>query len=363
MPAPAPLISTPDEATPEWLTAALIGSGRVPAGARIVSSTPSTIGNGKVGQNVRFELTWEAADDVDVPSSVVGKFASDDPTSRQGGVLTGTYVREARFYQQLSERAGMSVPRCHVAELDMATGEFVLLFDDITPAEAGDQIAGCSVDEAALAMEELARLHTSFWGDDSIRDDSWLQPRIQNGDGLAMLYGMFVEPFGERYADRLSPVTSQVTTELAALVAAWVATDAELPATLLHGDYRLDNMLFGRGTGVPALTTVDWQTPSLGPGPSDASYFLGGGLAVEDRRTHERDLLEVYRRGLVAGGVTISADECWDSYRRNAVAGVHMAVVASMLVGQDPRADEMFLAMAERGAAHVDDLDTLALLG
>ena len=74
------------------------------------------------------------------------------------------------------------------------------------------------------------------------------------------------------------------------------------------------------------------------------------------------NLLEVYRQGLIAGGVTISADECWESYRRNTVAGVHMTVVASMLVGQDEHGQGMFLAMIERGAAHVADLGTLDLL-
>ena len=39
-----------------------------------------------------------------------------------------------------------------------------------------------------------------------------------------------------------------------------------------------------------------------------------------------------------------------------------MAVVASVLVGRSEHGDEMFLAMAERHAAHVDDLDSWALL-
>jgi hypothetical protein len=37
-----------------------------------------------------------------------------------------------------------------------------------------------------------------------------------------------------------------------------------------------------------------------------------------------------------------------------------MAVVASMIVKQTERGDEMFLAMANRHAQHADDLDSLA---
>ena len=43
----------------------------------------------------------------------------------------------------------------------------------------------------------------------------------------------------------------------------------------MHGDYRLDNLLFGEdGT----VTVLDWQTVSWGPPLVDASYFIGGCL-------------------------------------------------------------------------------------
>jgi len=80
------------------------------------------------------------------------------------------------------------------------------------------------------------------------------------------------------------------------------------------------------------------------------------------RRAHERELLEVYRRGLGAQGVDVTMQDCRRAYRVNAFAGLHMAVVASVLVGRSESGDEMFLAMAERHAAHVEDLDSWGLL-
>src|SRR5690606_33927671 len=135
---------------------------------------------------------------------------------------------------------------------------------------------------------------------------------------------MFVATFLDRFGDRLSPTASAVAERFTPLVGAWIRSDEGQPLTLLHADYRLENMLFGRAPGVPALTTVDWQTPTLGAGPSDAAYFLGGSLPTAVRREHERELLELYRQGLRAGGVEVDADACFESYRRNAVAGVHM---------------------------------------
>jgi hypothetical protein len=256
----------------------------------------------------------------------------------------------------------MRIPHCHYADIDMETGAFAVIMEDIRPARQGSQVDACSVDEAALAMEQLALLHASLWNAADLQDHEWLTARSENGgEGLASIYEAFVSQFLTQYEDRLSDRAALAAERFTPLVGAWLCTDDGGPLTLLHGDYRLENMLFGDGPGAPALTTVDWQTVGIGAGPSDAAYFLGAGLHTEDRRTHERELLEIYRQGLVAQGVELSEDDCWRSYRVNAFAGLHMAVVASVLVGRTEHGDEMFLAMAERHAAHVDDMDAWAL--
>ena len=135
------------------------------------------------------------------------------------------------------------------------------------------------------------------------------------------------------------------------------------PYAVQHGDYRLDNMLFGTPAGGYPLTVVDWQTVTWGPPLADASYFLGAGLQVEDRRAHERALLRLYYDALIARGVQgFSWERCWSDYRRYAFSGYLMAVGASMMVVQTERGDEMFLTMARRHAAQIEDLEAAEFL-
>ncbi len=357
------LVSEAELITPAWLTEVLHASGAAPPEARVHSFTHNRIGTGKLGDMIRFELTWVGGDGADLPPTLVGKFASTDPTSRQAGLVTGIYAREISFYQEVATRVAMRIPHCHFADLDMETGEFALILEDIAPATQGSQVAGCSVDQAALAMDEAARLHASLWGATDLRGRTWLNPRAENGgEGLATMYAAFVDQFLIQYDDRLSDQARAAARRFTPVVSAWLCTDRE-PLTLLHGDYRLENMLFGAGPGAPALCTVDWQTVSLGAGPSDVAYFLGAGLLTPERRQHERELVERYRAGLASGGVELGADEVWESYRANTFAGLHMAVVASVLVARSDHGDDMFLAMAERHAAHIDDLDAWELVG
>ena len=131
------------------------------------------------------------------------------------------------------------------------------------------------------------------------------------------------------------------------------------PLGLVHGDYRLDNLLFERD----ACRVVDWQTVTWGPPMLDLSYFIGNSLRVEDRRAHEHELVRLYHDELARHGEGIlSWEQCWEGYRREAFAGIGMVVVATMMVEHTERGDEMFMTSLARTAQQIIDLDALSLL-
>jgi hypothetical protein len=133
--------------------------------------------------------------------------------------------------------------------------------------------------------------------------------------------------------------------------------------SLVHGDYRLDNMLFGDGEASRRFVVVDWQTVSWGPVMTDAAYVLGGSLSVADRRAHEQALIREYYDGLRARGVVeFEWQECWTGYRRQTFLGILMTVAPAMLVQRTERGDEMFLVSLARYAQQVIDLDAVELL-
>lgn len=354
------LPTDPEALTPEWLTVALHAAG-LGVGSRVVDVTRRRIGTGQVATNVRCELVWDRAPG-DAPASVVVKIPSDDPVSRATGAAQQIYRKEVEFYRRIVRTVEIRTPRCWLADIDAAGESFFLLMEDVTPAEQGDQLAGCSVDQAALALGELAKLHAPRWGDPALADDPLLwDPAIDRAALIQALYSAVWAGFRERYGARLAPELMAVAERFEPRVGAWVAgTEGRL--TVIHGDYRLDNMLFGTGPAAPPLAVVDWQTVARGLGTADASYFLGAGLVVDDRRMHEKELLRAYWEVLCTRGVADYAWEtCWRDYRRTAYAGLVMAVVASMIVVQTPRGDDMFMAMASRHAQQVLDLDAEAL--
>lgn len=350
-----PIADSPDQLTPEWLSTVL--------GAAVADVDRQPVGTGQMSDSIRLELTYEGVAPPDLPTSVIAKLPAADPTSRATGLSLRSYEIEVRFYQELAPTLPMRTPRAFHADIDVETASFVMLLEDLRPAQQGDQLAGCDLARATVAVDELVKLHAPRWGDPGLDDIEWLHrdPEASRA-GMLLLLPMLWDGFRQRYADRLGPEVHEAGDPLFASLEAYM-TDTSQPLTVVHGDYRLDNLLFGGDLGGVPIAVVDWQTCAHGPGLTDVAYFVGAGLLPDLRRSVEQDLVRRYHDGLVAEGVEgYSFESCWAGYRRGTFAGLIMALAASMLVEQTPRGDDMFMAMAHRHARHALDLDAPALL-
>jgi hypothetical protein len=350
-------VRSPQDLTDAWLTARLAAAGRLPEGGAVSRFSTTAIGTGQMSESFRIALQYADGGPAG-PRSVVLKVAATDEGSRATGAGMGAYAREIRFYQQLAPTLEGPLADCLHAEIDEPSGWFTLLLEDLAPARQGDQIAGCTLEEAAGAVDALASLQASRWDEDELTRTDWLTQVSPLNQGL-LTY--LLPGFEERYAGRVGEEHLEVVRRFVASADAWSA-ETPRPHALVHADFRLDNMLFGaRGDGRPVV--VDWQTLTYGPALLDLSYFLGGSLSVEDRRAGEEALVRRYHEALLAGGVTnLDWDTCWREYRRQVFHGIVMAVGASMLVQRTDRGDDMFMAVIARHCQQAIDLDSVALL-
>jgi Ecdysteroid kinase-like family len=345
------VIERPSDLTAEWLTAA-VGAGNVTA------FEYERIGTGQMSECYRVALTF--ADGAEGPGSVVLKVAATDPVSRQTGLALGLYEREVRFYTEIAPNLGGPIAPCYHAGFDAGTGAFHLLLSNAGPAVVGDEIHGATIEQAILALAELGRLHTPLLGDTAMAQPDWLNRESPMNQAVI---GQLYAGFFERYRDQIAPEHRAVCERLVAGFDAYVAAESapDRMQGLVHGDYRLDNMLFGQPSADRPLTVVDWQTVTWGPAMTDVAYFIGCALPNKVRRDHYDELLRAYHDAL-GPSAPISLDDVRDGVRRQSFFGVMMAIVSSMLVERTARGDAMFMVMLQRHCQHVLDTDALAVL-
>ncbi|MGE2731282.1 phosphotransferase [Mycolicibacterium vaccae] len=345
------LIERTDDLSADWLSA-VIGQGAV-SDFRV-----DRIGTGQMSECYRVTLRY--ADGETGPDSVVLKIAAADGASRQTGAAMGLYEREVRFYTDIAPALDGPVAHCYHAAYDADSAAFDLVLSDAAPAVTGDEIRGASPDQARLALTQLGLIHGRLLGNDSLEGADWInRDSPVNQDLISALYAGFID----RYQDRVAAEHRTVCERFIEVFDDYMAEQntADAPRGLIHGDFRLDNMLFGTEGSDQALTVLDWQTVTWGPAFSDVAYFLGCALRVEDRRAHYDALLAAYHDALgPAAGVTLA--DVREGVRRQTFFGVLMSIVSSMLVERTERGDDMFMAMLERHCQQVLDTDALAIL-
>jgi len=349
-----PIVVDPADVTPAWLTEVLQAAGH---DVQVVSLRHEPVGTGQMAHNERFFLSYDG-DAGGAPSTLVGKFPSPDEASRNAG-SSGVYRTEVRFYTELAGELAIRVPNCFYGAVSEDSSEFTLLLEDMAPNRQGDQIDGAAPGQIEAALVNLAGLHGPRWGDARLADIEWMAGGLTE---IAVPLVQGVTPaFLERFSGRLSKHAQRVLQGFSAGIERWLETMPG-PATLVHGDYRLDNLLFATRPGDAPVAAVDWQTLSLGPGGRDTAYLLGNGCAPSVRRACEGRLLEAYAKALARHGIARSAAEVLEDYRHGSFQGPLVTMLGCMAVGRTARGDAMFLAMAERSAAQILDLEALDLI-
>ena len=345
--APPRFPSSPAAVTPAWLTGSLQRVGALDDGA-VTALEWQPIGTGQVGDSARFTLTYDRPGAG--PATLAGKFPAADPTSRQTAMVHGLYAKEVAFYRELAEGLAIRTPRALAAEISDDGGAFVLLFEDLGPARGGNQLAGCEIADARAAVRELAGLHAPSWGNVAMTGRPWLGARPGSLEALSQAYPYATQVFAERYAGQLAPELMEVCLGLAASTDRWFGREFVHPC-LVHGDYRLDNMLFEIKGGAEPLGVLDWQTLTVGSGLTDLAYFIGAGVGTS-LHAHEDPLIDDYLAAMAERGVRLARAAIWDDYRRGALHGVSTAVFSAAFVERTERGDAMFLDMA-RGACQL----------
>ncbi|QFS90444.1 Phosphotransferase enzyme family protein [Mycobacterium sp. THAF192] len=344
--------------TPSLLTSALRADGLITT-TEVVDRQIERVGTGQVAQSLRVTLIYDGAES-GAPTSVIAKLPSQDANSLRMASDTGAYLREVRFYQELANTLAVRCPAAHHTHLANET-DFLLLLEDVGPAVSGDQLRGCSVDQAALAMEQAAALHASSWHDPRLTSTSWL-PGVPIWRRLAGTLPQGHRAFLERFGAGLTDEQAEIIETLSREVELWL-TAIEEPRCLWHGDFRLDNMLFNAKDREVPIVVVDWQTVMPGPGIIDTSYFLGTSITEELRAEAEAELVRLYHQALLDRGVNdYSWDQCWREYQMHAVFTLVMTIPAALGVEQNKRGDEMFLKMAQRGTSQIAALDSFSAL-
>ena len=388
-----------DDFSPEWLTRALRADGSLQH-ARVVGVEPEILGQGEgfMGLIARLKLEFDEPE-AGAPTTLIAKLPTPIAKNRVMGELLGAYEREVRFYDGFCDKIPLRAPHCYYGARDpnpaaeyvpriistmdrlpiwlirlfMAFSMFItrfvkrryaLLLEDLAPARLGNQLNGCSVQECGWALRTIARMHASLWESPLLDEHFWLQRLDLNPRTLHSMYQQSRSTFRDRHRERDVPGLEKIME--------WLDVNAlrlfselyrDSPHTMIHGDFRLDNMFFEEGRGEEGLRILDFQISGRAPGAYDVAYFIGGSLAPDTPHADEIELLRDYHATLSKHGVAnYGFEQCLRDYRISLLMVLHRVAMTNAIDISDERGVALMNSWVDRLAGRIRHMDLDALL-
>ncbi len=209
----------------------------------------------------RVALTYQQP--TDAPASVIVKLATDDPHRLFIMQSAKFYAREVRFYDELAADSPVRVPHCLHAAIDPETSLFILVLEDVGQLRHVDQVVGCGFDDAVQALRTLARFQARWWGTDHTDLATTFIPM---DDG----FNQFVVPMlhGQNWPAARDARPDLWPADVCEFLDGFVAKVPQIldglmgPNTLIHNDYRVDNLLWDGDE----IVVLDFQMSSIASG-------------------------------------------------------------------------------------------------
>ncbi|WP_317930799.1 phosphotransferase [Halioxenophilus sp. WMMB6] len=326
-------------------------------GYPVAEVTTKKVGTGQTGASYRLYLQAEQG-----PKTLLAKVAAGDLQARAR--VKGGYAAEVGFYDQLVDTIDARTPKCWYAAISEDHLHFTLLLEDLAPRVPGVQVEACDLVRAQAAIRNLAALHAPRWNDPKLFELGFLM-NTHSPEAAAFIGQLTVSSaatYVESYRRELGEANAKTIIEAAAAIGRWIGKLAP-NFSVLHGDYRLDNLMFGADPN--DVVVLDWQTAAVGAPTRDLAYFLGTSLKTDQRREHESALVALYHQQLLDRGVEgYDFEQCFRDYRLGHLHAIMITTIGCVNATGERSAesDAMFLAMANRSSEAIRDLQTLDLV-
>ncbi len=302
-----------DDVDAAWLTSVLRTSGAIDASTTVATASvePFQVGVGLLGQLARASMTYDGGDG---PATVIVKWPIDVPHQRGMADAMNVYEREARFYTEVAPRSTLRAATAHASLIADDKSGCMIVLEVLSHLRQADRVNGVTWDEAVTAIRALARFHAGWHGSPELEAISEVWIALDNPLYKVVL-PQFVdggwEPCKRHKPDLLIEELIAFGDDWAELLPAMQRQLVTSP-TLIHADWRADNMFFDDEGKV---VMIDFQLIGVGNGAYDLGYFICQSIERNVRAGRERELVQVYVDELAANRVVRDADQVWFDFQ------------------------------------------------
>jgi hypothetical protein len=349
----------PQEITPEWIDYAFSQAGicnsRAIRDVKVERLGPHV--KGLLSSICRVNISHEV-NDSELPTSVVIKFPSELEERKNFGNHYHAFERELRFYRELAERSPIRTLKCYFNIMDVENGVYILVLEDVGSWMPGDQVKGLTINQTKSAVKAISKFHGYWWDSIELENLKWMPE--ENRDSIHLFCDNWKD-----FSKEHKKVLSNRDIAAGELIARSGQKIHDLslisPRTIIHYDFRADNMMFNKHDEILVL---DWQLANRSFGAFDVVRAVCGSHHGVLKQSHHHEFLNLWYDGLLKSGVqNYKIENGWDDYRLGIILSSYVPVGAHHFLSHEgSRGISVLQAMIKRIFYAFHECDVLELL-
>ena len=353
--------------TAEWLNEVLHDSGYLKDfNIESISREPWGVGEGFVSDMARLTITYDK-ESSELPKTMIVKMPTTFRTALAIALQYNIYEKEIRFYSEVAPKSPVRVPGLIYSDYNSEDKKYILILEDCSCYNMVDQIEGLNYEQTKLAINSLVDFQARWWDAPDLFSFDWM-PKPRDETSIALIdtfrnsWDLAVK--SEEFLNDLPKGAREVGDKIYKHYP-WLVKDIpDENLTIVHFDYRADNMFFDSENSENPIITFDWGSPNVGGGVVDVAYLLAGSLKIDLRRKIEKEMINLYLKRLEEKGITgVDFDYMWNFYLRSLMVYAWLPPVGfTQLDRSDPRAIKLFTAYNNRLFGAMIDNDATSVL-
>ena len=174
------------------------------------------------------------------------------------------YKREYNFFRNLQSIVHFRTPNLLYGDFEDRSRRFILILENLRELESVDQLGGAGEEHAKRAIRAIAKMHGQFWNkvDQPPLPEDFRHPVVKDKILLQITYLLCLPSALDKFGHRFSEKMCKLAETFGSRVANVVSDIATGPITLIHGDFRPDNLFFDSAEK-NRVAIIDWQLSGL----------------------------------------------------------------------------------------------------
>jgi len=355
------------EITIDWLDGALHANGFLRDNSVVsLNLEAAGVGTGNLSHIGRLTVSYQRSDP-SLPQTMIAKIPTTFESARAIGLQLGSYERETRFYLEVAPLTPIRTPALIYGGVDSQNERWILLLEDCSCYTPIDQVKGLDLELSRLIAIKAADFHTRWWNAENLFSFAWMpKPRGSRVKSTIDILrkNLDICAKSDEFKNILPKGGWEACVKVYERAPQLIDSVSDENLTIIHSDFRSDNMFLDKNKPDDPLVVFDWQMVQVSRGIFDLAYLFGASMTVDLRRKIEKDMVRLYHERLLQNGISgYSFDECWTDYLKGWLMYTYVLAMAyASLDNSNQRAAELLRRALDRWFSAIVDNDAVKVL-